>query len=106
MRTIYRYLLEPNYSGRDMLRLRLPGHPRMLYVRVVDNKPYLYCLLDTSLPELIHEFHLAGTGEEVPGDVGNYVDTFEVKVTKKTSFTGHLFIRYREMARDKEDERA
>jgi hypothetical protein len=105
MKRIYWYNVPPD---QPYFRLKLPGHPQMLSIQVVDGKPRLYALLAPELPELVHEFKVFSTGAELPDATGSYIGTFILPVKGKkpktmpsTNNVGHVFIVSREVGKSK-----
>jgi hypothetical protein len=89
MKRIYWYNVPPD---QPYFRLKLPGHPQMLSIQVVDGKPRLYALLAPELPDA----------------TGSYIGTFILPVKGKkpktmpsTNNVGHVFIVSREVGKSK-----
>jgi hypothetical protein len=87
MRTIYKYEL----NIEDMVELQLPKGAKILSVQSQNDKPVLWCLVDTEAPKENRMFRLAGTGHEIGKEIENrieFIGTFQIL---NGAFVGHLF---------------
>lgn len=78
MRRIYKYPV----SVTDDFMLDMPAGAKVLSVQVQNGEPHLWALVETD--GVMHErrtFHLYGTGNPLPRDVGSFVfvGTFQLR---------------------------
>ena len=91
VRTIWKFGL-PGISGFSAhvgyIELALPRDAHVLCVLLQDGQPQLYAEVDgVSKSELIpRRFWLAGTGRDLPDDLGRYIGSYQVGW-----FVGHLY---------------
>lgn len=72
MRTIYKYPFEIT----DVFTIKMPGHSKILDVKMQNGTPCIWALVDTEEPEIEKTFYLYGTGHKFTK--GEYVGTFQV----------------------------
>jgi hypothetical protein len=72
MKTIQKYPLKP------LTELYLPHGAEILTVQMQGNAPHLWVLADPQAPLERRQFHVYGTGTNVPDQPGRYIATFQM----------------------------
>ena len=87
MKTIYKYPI----PVEDAFTLELPTNVNILHISTQNNKPYMWCLIDTEDKVSPRLFRLYGTGHEIiQPKTGTYVflGSFEMF---QAAYVWHLF---------------
>ena len=84
MSTIWKYELPIG----DQFTIDIPNAGRIVHAEVIDNKPFIWVLVDESEGLLRWHFTGYGTGYKMPADPGNHVKTF---VMSEGKFVYHVF---------------
>lgn len=71
---IYKYMLPVDNS----VEIQMPKGSQLLCVQLQHERPYLWALVDPSLPTITRKLAIYGTGHQVDDAPGNYVGTFQL----------------------------
>lgn len=88
MKTIYKYEISP-----DKVSIEMPKGAEILSLHVQNNKPCIWCLVETKNELEERYFDVFGTGHEIYGDMGvdrKFIGTF---LMNNDSLVFHLFER-------------
>jgi hypothetical protein len=73
MLTIYKYNVEP-----DTFIVELPGDAKVLSVRIQNQKPKMWVLLDDEAPKIPRSFVAYGTGHLMVDERIKFIGTFQL----------------------------
>lgn len=88
MRTIHKYIIRPNSNS-----ISLPENAEVLCIKLQNNQPFIWVLLNDSEPVIERFFGLFVTGENIRGNfkIKDYIGTV---LMQQDSFVFHLFELY------------
>jgi hypothetical protein len=59
--------------------IRMPVGSRPLSVQMQNGQPVLWAIVDIANDKAIARFHVAGTGHDLPDNIGRFIDTFQME---------------------------
>lgn len=74
---IWKYPIEVT----DQQNVKMPNGAKILTVQMQGDKPFLWALVDETLPKFQFEVHaiaIYGTGNPIPDQPGDYIATFQM----------------------------
>lgn len=57
----------------------LPKGAKPISIQAQNGTPFMWSIVDPDMPRVDKSFHIAGTGHELPENIGNFVGTFLVE---------------------------
>ena len=92
MKTVWKYTLT---LDEDLNFLEMPKDAEILTVQIQHGFPTLWVLVDPSAPFEIRVVRVAGTGHELPDNIGKYIGTFQI-------YEGSMIVHVFDMSENKE----